>query len=55
MTLKELQAVAKSKELSGTGSMKKGQLIETLKALEKPEAGSSGSSGSSFIETSIDV
>lgn len=58
MTLKELQAVAKSKELTGTGSMKKGQLIETLKALEKPEPGSngsSGSSGSSFIETSIDV
>ena len=56
MTLKELQNLAKSKEITGIGSMKKGQLIETLKALEKPvEPGSGGSSGSSFIETSIDV
>ena len=56
MTLKELQNLAKSKEITGTGSMKKGQLIETLKASEKPvEPGSAGSNGPSFIETSIDI
>ena len=53
MTLKELQSLAKSRELTGTGSMKKGQLIDALKALEKPVE--AGSIGSSFIETSASI
>ena len=49
MTLKELQSLAKSRGI--TGSMKKGQLIEALKTLDRPEPGSFSSS-STFLETS---
>lgn len=52
MTLKELQSLAKSKDLT-VGSMKKGQLIEALKALETPLF-SSAESGS-FLETSASI
>ena len=47
MTLKELQSLAKSRGI--TGSMKKGQLMEALKALDRPEP---GSFSSNFLETS---
>jgi hypothetical protein len=47
MTLKELQSIAKTRGI--TGSMKKGQLIEALKALDRPEP---GSFSSNFLETS---
>ena len=50
MTLKELQSLAKSRGVSST-SMKKGQLIEALKAADVEPAPESGS----FIETSITI
>jgi len=53
MSLKELQAYAKSKGVS-VGTMKKTQLIETLKGLE--QSGFQNSVvGSSFLETSAPV
>lgn len=57
MTLKELQNLAKSRGITGAGSMKKGQIIEALKTSDRPqtntiEPGSFGSSGSSFLESS---
>lgn len=54
MTLKELQTLAKSRGISGAGSMKKGSIIEALKTSDRSssavEPGSFGSS--SFLETS---
>ena len=49
MSLKELQSLAKSKGISGT--MKKNQLIETLKGLEQSGL-KHGVVGSSFLENS---
>jgi len=49
MSLKELQSVAKSKGVTGT--MKKNQLIETLKGLEQSGL-KHGVVGSSFLENS---
>jgi len=49
MSLKELQSVAKAKGISGT--MKKNQLIETLKGLEQSGL-KHGVVGSSFLENS---
>ena len=50
MTLKELQTLAKSRGISSS-SMKKGQVIEALKAADVEPAPESGS----FIETSITI
>lgn len=50
MTLKELQSLAKSRGISSS-SMKKGQVIEALKAADVEPAPESGS----FIETSITI
>lgn len=58
MTLKELQNLAKSRGITGAGSMKKGSIIEALKTSDRSgpiEPGSStlGVAGSSsFLETS---
>lgn len=55
MTLKELQTIAKSRGITGAGSMKKGSIIEALKTSDRSssaniEPGSFGAS--SFLETS---
>jgi len=51
MTLKELQTLAKSRGITGAGSMKKGPIIEALKTSDRaPGPGSLGSG--SFLETS---
>lgn len=55
MTLKELQNLAKSRGITGAGSMKKGPIIEALKTSDRSQGGSvePGSTGiSSFLETS---
>jgi hypothetical protein len=57
MKLKELQTLAKSRGISGAGSMKKDPLIEALKTSDrivvKPgSTGMSGAGSSSFLETS---
>lgn len=57
MTLKELQNIAKSRGITGAGSMKKGPIIEALKTSDRSqpstvEPGSFGTAGSSFLETS---
>jgi len=61
MTIKELQALAKSRGITGTTSMKKGPLIEALKTSDRVlsshttnelESGSLGTSADSFIGTS---
>lgn len=58
MTLKELQNLAKSRGISGAGSMKKGSIIEALKTSDRSsssiEPGLLGSNAgtSSFLETS---
>jgi hypothetical protein len=59
MTLKELQILAKTRGISGAGTMKKGSIIEALKTSDRSstavEPGSSllgGSDSSSFLETS---
>lgn len=53
MTLKELQTLAKTRGISGAGSMKKGAIIEALKTSDRSsgpvQPGSSGTS--SFLET----
>jgi Rho termination factor, N-terminal domain len=55
MTLKELQALAKSRGITGAGSMKKGPIIEALKTADKAhsnsESGSLGGLTSTFLET----
>lgn len=58
MTLKELQNLAKSRGITGAGSMKKGATIEALKTSDRSstvEPGSStlgGTGSASFLETS---
>ena len=56
MTLKDLQALAKSRGITGAGTMKKGAVMEALKTSDRSAAlkpGSLGSVGSnSFLETS---
>jgi hypothetical protein len=56
MTLKELQTLAKSRGISGAGSMKKNAIIEALKTSDRSsspiEPGSLGNGMSSFLETS---
>ena len=54
MTIKELQNLAKSRGISGAGSMKKGAIIEALKTSDRSlEPGSHIVTGqSSFLETS---
>jgi hypothetical protein len=57
MTLKELQNLAKSRGITGAGSMKKGPIIEALRTSDRSqttsiEPGSFGTSGSTFLETS---
>jgi hypothetical protein len=55
MTIKELQTLAKTRGITGAGSMKKGAVIEALKTSDRSsssvEPGSSGTI-SSFLETS---
>jgi hypothetical protein len=56
MTLKELQTLAKSRGISGAGSMKKGAIIEALKtsdrSLSNPIEPGSGVGSNTFLETS---
>jgi len=59
MTLKELQTLAKTRGISGAGTMKKGSIIEALKTSDRSttvvEPGSTllgGSGSSTFLETS---
>jgi hypothetical protein len=56
MTLKELQTLAKTRGISGAGSMKKGAIIEALKTSDRSsgavQPGSIGAPNSSFLETS---
>ena len=56
MTLKELQSIAKTRGITGAGSMKKNSIIEALKTSDrivKPGSGAFNSAGSnSFLETS---
>lgn len=57
MTLKELQALAKSRGITGAGSMKKGPIIEALKTSDRSrsttvEPGSLNNATGSFLETS---
>jgi len=57
MTLKELQTLAKTRGITGAGSMKKGAIIEALKTSDRAtsnvvEPGSVGLSTTSFLETS---
>ena len=53
MTIKELQTLAKTRGITGAGSMKKGAVIEALKTSDRSsiEPGSQGTIGS-FLETS---
>jgi hypothetical protein len=55
MTLRELQTLAKTRGISGAGSMKKGAIIEALKTSDRSsgavQPGSIGATGS-FLETS---
>jgi hypothetical protein len=55
MTLKELQTLAKTRGITGAGSMKKGAIIEALKTSDRSttvEPGSNGAGSSSFLDTS---
>ena len=55
MTLKELQALARSRGITGAGSMKKGPIIEALKTSDRitvVKPGSTGTGSNSFLETS---
>jgi hypothetical protein len=56
MTLKELQTLAKTRGISGAGSMKKNSIIEALKTSDRSssavEPGSMGIENNSFLETS---
>ena len=56
MTLKELQTLAKTRGITGAGSMKKGAIIEALKTSDRAagpvEPGSNGTGMGSFLETS---
>jgi hypothetical protein len=55
MTLKELQALAKSRGITGASSMKKGPIMEALKTSDRitvVKPGSTGTGSNSFLETS---
>jgi hypothetical protein len=56
MTLKELQTLAKTRGITGAGSMKKGAIIEALKTSDRSspavEPGSLGIGANTFLETS---
>jgi hypothetical protein len=54
MPLKELQALAKTRGITGAGSMKKGAVIEALKTSDRSSAGAQPGPAStgSFLETS---
>jgi hypothetical protein len=56
MTLKDLQSLARTRGITGAGSMKKGSIIEALKTSDRStviKPGSSGTVGAnSFLETS---
>ncbi len=56
MTLKELQTLAKTRGISGAGSMKKGAIIEALKTSDRSsgsvQPGSVGAAAGSFLDTS---
>jgi hypothetical protein len=52
MALKELQALAKTRGITGAGSMKKNPLIEALRTSDKVEPGTNGTNASSFLDTS---
>ena len=53
MTLKELQTLAKSRGITGAGSMKKNAIIEALKTSDRSsEPGPSTAGTSAFLETS---
>jgi hypothetical protein len=56
MTLKDLQTLAKTRGITGAGSMKKGSIIEALKTSDRStviKPGSTGTVGAnSFLETS---
>lgn len=55
MTLKELQTLAKTRGITGAGSMKKNSIIEALKTSDRSstiEPGSMGIGSNSFLETS---
>ncbi len=55
MTIKELQTLAKTRGISGAGSMKKNSIIEALKTSDRSssvEPGSMGAGSNTFLETS---
>ena len=55
MTLKELQTLARSRGITGAGSMKKGPIMEALKTSDRittVKPGSTGTGVNSFLETS---
>jgi hypothetical protein len=53
MTLKELQALAKTRGITGAGTMKKGPILEALKTSDKIQhTPSEAGLGSSFLDTS---
>jgi hypothetical protein len=55
MTIKELQTLAKSRGITGAGSMKRKAIIEALKTSDRSQTYEPGSLGtSSFLETSGD-
>jgi hypothetical protein len=56
MTLKELQSLAKSRGITGAGTMKKGPIIEALRTSDRSSSVKPGSlSSGSFLETSSSV
>lgn len=52
MTIKELQTLAKSRGITGAGSMKKGAIIEALKTSDRSLEPGQSVSSSSFLDTS---
>jgi hypothetical protein len=56
MTLKELQALAKTRGITGAGTMKKGPILEALKTSDKiqhtPSEAGFGATTSTFLDTS---
>jgi len=56
MTLKELQALAKTRGITGAGTMKKGPIMEALKTSDKiqhtPSEAGFGAATSTFLDTS---
>jgi hypothetical protein len=52
MTIKELQTLAKSRGITGAGSMKKNAIIEALKTSDRTFEPGQSVTGSSFLDTS---